>query len=82
MTLSTADVVLKSGQQFRFNFANGSSEISEGAETRLNSIAESLERDEELRLQLLAYAGGRTNPQPGAANIAFSRASYSVAFIG
>ena len=58
MALSNANVVLKRGQQFRFNFAKGSSEISKGAQTRLKSIAESLERDEELRLQLLAYAGG------------------------
>ena len=73
MTLSTANVVLKRGQQFRFNFANGSSEISEGAETRLNNIAESLERNEELRLQLLAYAGGEGQTLSQARRISLSR---------
>ena len=71
--LSNANVVLKRGQQFRFNFANGSSEISEGAQTRLKSIAESLERDEELRLQLLAYAGGEGQTLSQARRTSLSR---------
>ena len=73
MALSKANVVLKRGQQFRFNFANSSSEISEGAQTRLKSIAESLESDEKLRLQLLAYAGGEGQTLSQARRISLSR---------
>ncbi len=59
-TLAQADanLVLRRGQQFSFDFPNGSSVMSKSVQTRLNGIAQSLKRDEKLRLQLLAYAGG------------------------
>ena len=73
MAQPDANPVLSHGQQFRFNFAYGSSVISEGAQNRLNSIARSLKRDEKLRLQLLAYSGGEGQTLSQARRTSLSR---------
>ena len=73
MTKADANLSLKRGQVFSFDFANGSSEINKVAETRINGIAKSLQRDEKLRLQLLAYAGGKGQTLSQARRTSLSR---------
>lgn len=73
MAQADANLVLRRGQQFSFDFPNGSSVMSERVQTRLNGIAQSLKRDEKLRLQLLAYAGGEGQTLSQARRMSLSR---------
>lgn len=65
---------LKPGQQFRLGFGSGSASISEGAETQLDGVAKALKQDGNLRLQLLAYAGGGSQTPSQARRLSLSRA--------
>ena len=73
MAQADANLVLRRGQQFSFDFPNGSSVMSKSVQTRLNGIAQSLKRDEKLRLQLLAYAGGEGQTLSQARRMSLSR---------
>ena len=65
---------LKPGQQFRLGFDSGSAAISGGTETQLDGVAKSMKQDGNLRLQLLAYAGGGAQTPSQARRLSLSRA--------
>ncbi|MGB0630782.1 MAG: OmpA family protein [Alphaproteobacteria bacterium] len=65
---------LKPGQQFRLGFGSGSAAISDSAGTQLDGIADSMKKDGNLRLQLLAYAGGGSQTPSQARRLSLSRA--------
>jgi len=65
---------LKPGQQFRLGFDSGSAAISDGTETQLEGLAKSMKQDGNLRLQLLAYAGGGAQTPSQARRLSLSRA--------
>lgn len=65
---------LKPGQQFRLGFDSGSAAISGGMETQLDGVAKSMKQDGNLRLQLLAYAGGGAQTPSQARRLSLSRA--------
>lgn len=65
---------LKPGQQFRLGFSGDSAAISDGAGTQLNGVAKALKQDGNLRLQLLAYAGGGSQTPSQARRLSLSRA--------
>lgn len=46
------------GQQVRLSFAAGSAALDPDAEKHLDAVAKGMAANEEIRLQLLAYAGG------------------------
>jgi outer membrane protein OmpA-like peptidoglycan-associated protein len=64
----------KSGRQFRLEFSSGSAAINRGAATQLDTVAKLLERDKNLRLQLLAYAGEGDQTPSQARRLSLSRA--------
>jgi outer membrane protein OmpA-like peptidoglycan-associated protein len=43
----------------RVTFLNGSSDLPENAKSQLKAVADQMNRDGEMRIQLLAYAGPR-----------------------
>jgi len=65
---------LKPGQQFRLGFDSGSAAISDDTETQLEGVAKSMKQDGNLRLQLLAYAGGGAQTPSQARRLSLSRA--------
>ena len=65
---------LKPGQQFRLGFDSGLAAISDGTETQLEGLAKSMKQDGNLRLQLLAYAGGGAQTPSQARRLSLSRA--------
>lgn len=65
---------LNLGQQFRLGFNNGSAAISDGAATQLDGVAKSMKQNGNLRLQLLAYAGGGSQTPSQARRLSLSRA--------
>ena len=65
---------LKPGQQFRLGFDSGSAAISGATETQLEGLAKSMKQDGNLRLQLLAYAGGGAQTPSQARRLSLSRA--------
>ena len=65
---------LKPGQQFRLGFGGNSAAISDGAGTQLDGVAKALKQDGNLRLQLLAYAGGGSQTPSQARRLSLSRA--------
>ena len=65
---------LNLGQQFRLGFSSGSAAISDGAATQLDGVAKSMKQNGNLRLQLLAYAGGGSQTPSQARRLSLSRA--------
>ena len=64
----------KPNQQFRLEFGIGSAEIGDGTNITLDRVVQMLKRDENLRLQLLAYAGGGNQTPSQARRLSLSRA--------
>ena len=65
---------LNLGQQLRLGFGSGSAAISEVAATQLDGVAKSMKQNGNLRLQLLAYAGGGSQTPSQARRLSLSRA--------
>ncbi|MPY71856.1 MAG: OmpA family protein [Alphaproteobacteria bacterium] len=58
----------------RVGFDSGSAKLGPQASQQLKRIAEGMSKDEQLRLQLLAYAGGTSETASQARRLSLSRA--------
>ena len=58
----------------RVNFLSGSSDLPENAKSALKSVADQMNRDAEMRVQLLAYAGPREDTASQARRLSLFRA--------
>ena len=65
---------LKPGQQFRLGFDSGSAAINDGSVKLFDGVAKAMKQDGNLRLQLLAYAGGGAQTPSQARRLSLSRA--------
>ena len=65
---------LKPGRQFRLGFDKESALISTGVDNQLDGVATSMKQNKNLRLQLLAYAGGGSQTPSQARRLSLSRA--------
>lgn len=61
-------------EQVRVSFASGSAELSDAAQQALGSLAERMKQDEEMRIQLLAFAEGTEDTASRARRLSLSRA--------
>tara|TARA_B100000700_G_scaffold331534_1_gene465291 strand:- start:1057 stop:1914 length:858 start_codon:yes stop_codon:yes gene_type:complete len=64
----------KPSEEFRLAFGTGSAEIAARSNTKLDKVVQILKRDGNLRLQLLAYAGGGSQTPSQARRLSLSRA--------
>lgn len=62
------------GDQIRLSFASGGNELDESARGKLDGVAQGLNQNPKLRLQLLAYAGGTSDAGSQARRLSLSRA--------
>ncbi len=73
-SLDPADVPTLPGQSMQIAFAAGEAEMPDNAHVALAAIAERLGKDDTLRLQLKAYAGGGADSASHARRLSLSRA--------
>ncbi len=69
------------GQQTRLLFSGESTELSEAAKQNLNGVIAKMQSDDELRIQLVAYASGTADQTAKARRISLSRALAARAYV-
>jgi outer membrane protein OmpA-like peptidoglycan-associated protein len=69
-----ASAAVEPGQSLRVGFESGSAKLGPQASQQLKRIADGMSKDEQLRLQLLAYADGTSETASQARRLSLSRA--------
>lgn len=69
------------GQQTRLLFSGESTELSEAAKQNLNGVIAKMQSDDDLRIQIVAYASGTADQAAKARRISLSRALAARAYV-
>lgn len=73
-SLPPADQAVTPGRSIRLIFPAGSVKLSAGAKSRLEAVAQAMSKNDNYRLQLLAYASGSSKTASRARRLSLSRA--------